>query len=263
MPNFSFRKLSSLALALLIPMTATACAKTIRPGDVSQLEKPALAPREGNVVLLRGWIGIFSAGIDELGERINKAGIFANVYQEAQWRQIAEQLERRYSASPYYHEPLVLIGHSYGADSALRIANQLNARNIPVDLLITLDPVTPPTVPPNVRRTYNLYQSNGVFDQFPWLRGIPLTPDPANHNPIQNMDIRRDRKDLLVSNLDHFNIEKQPQIHVDILKQLWGVCPPRTASRPIPMAKMPAGAPASKGREPATKPTSPTQGRSQ
>lgn len=211
----------------LVPFTG--CTRTTQPGDVSRIRETPNTARIGNVVLLRGWIGIFSAGIDELGSRIEKAGIHANVYQEKQWRDLAEQLERRYQTESV-HEPLILIGHSYGADSSLRIANFLNEKNIPIDLLITLDPVTPPTVPANVKRTYNLYQSNGVFDKFPWLRGIPLNAAPGNINKIENLDIRRDRTDLLAKDLDHFNIEKQPLIHEDILKQLWSLCPPRAAS---------------------------------
>lgn len=188
--------------------------------------------RIGNVYLLRGWIGIFSAGIDQLTDKLNEAGVRATVYQESQWRDLARQIRRRYADEKVdLREPIVLIGHSYGADAALRIAVALEGARIPVDLVITLDPVTPPRVPGNVRRVYNLYQSNGMLDAFPWLRGIALDAAPGAYVEIRNMDIRRDRTDLLVRGLDHFNIEKQPNIHEDILREVLTVCVPRQSSR--------------------------------
>ena len=40
--------------------------------------------------------------------------------------------------------PLVLIGFSYGADDAVQVAAKLSRAGIPIDLLLTIDPVTPP-----------------------------------------------------------------------------------------------------------------------
>ncbi|MFN4243899.1 MAG: thioesterase domain-containing protein [Tepidisphaerales bacterium] len=208
------------------------CSSHTRPGDLDRVQPVSDTARIGNAYLFRGWIGIFSAGIDQLGAKLNDAGVRATVYQESQWRDVARQIRRRYNAeSVAQREPIVLIGHSYGADAALRIAEQLDAHGIPVDLIITLDPVTPPRVTGNVRRVYNLYQSNGMLDAFPWLRGIPLEAAPGAKVEIQNMDIRRDRTDLLVRGLDHFNIEKQPGIHDDVLQQVLTVCVPRFVPR--------------------------------
>ena len=63
----------------------------------------------------------------------------------------------------------MLIGHSYGADDVVRVARELDKSNVPVDLLVTLDPVTPPPVPKNVRHALNIYQSNGARDALPFL----------------------------------------------------------------------------------------------
>ena len=81
-----------------------------------------------------------------------------------------------------------------------------------VDLLVTIDPVTPPPVPPNVRRCYNLFQSNGIWDVFPWLRGIPLRPQRPGAGELKNMDLRRDRPDLLEQDTSHATIAANPKI---------------------------------------------------
>ena len=45
---------------------------------------------------------------------------------------------------------------------------------------------------------------------------------------MKNQNIRKDRTDLLDSNLDHFNIEKKDKIHNDVITQVLGVCQPRS-----------------------------------
>jgi pimeloyl-ACP methyl ester carboxylesterase len=43
-------------------------------------------------------------------------------------------------------EPIVILGHSYGAHSALTVAEKLGQQGYKVDLLATLDPITGPIV---------------------------------------------------------------------------------------------------------------------
>jgi pimeloyl-ACP methyl ester carboxylesterase len=220
------RALVALSLLVACLSLSGGCTSSTKEGDLTAVRFDSTLPRAGNVYLLRGWIGIFSAGIDNLTAELNQAGVRAHVYQEMQWPSLRDRLGDAY-AHQGDHEPLVLVGHSYGADSVIRIARELQDRHVTVDLLITLDPVTPPKVPANVARTVNLYQSNGFMDNFPWLRGIPLENADGNRNPLVNIDLRTDRPDLVGPDLDHFNVEKQPGVHQEILRQVLGVCPPR------------------------------------
>lgn len=201
------------------------CSST-RPGALSAVQPTSDSPRAGNAYLLRGFIGIFSTGIDDLTAKINTSGVRAHVYQDDQWSSLAATIREKYRGETE-HEPIVLIGHSYGADDVVRIARQLQEDKIDVDLLITLDPVTPPKVPGNVKTCINLYQSNGVADALPWLRGIPLTADEPGPARLVNANIRKDRTDLLEPGVDHFNIEKKTKIHGEVLKQVLAACPPR------------------------------------
>src|SRR5690606_38132363 len=115
----------------------------IKRGSIDAVAPVTENKRVGNVYLVRGWIGIFSTGMDSLGEKIRDQGIHAEVFQGEQTRQLARAIAEAYSGRRDA-EPLVLIGHSYGADNVLRIARELEAANIQVDLLVTFDPVTPP-----------------------------------------------------------------------------------------------------------------------
>src|SRR5215469_1792007 len=115
-------------------------------GDLAAINASGHTRLADRVLLLRGWRDLYSAGIDGLAERLKGAGVNAQVYREAQWEQVAQALGR----GPSGH-PLVLIGFSYGADDVIEISRKLQELHEPVDLLITIDPVTPPSVPDNVK----------------------------------------------------------------------------------------------------------------
>jgi pimeloyl-ACP methyl ester carboxylesterase len=222
------KKLLTTAVVALIALSGAAGCSGMKNGSLTKVAPTTTTQRVGSVYLLRGWIGIFSTGIDSLGKKINDRGIHAEVFQEAQWAILADNIIEQYRANPQ-HEPIIIIGHSYGADDAIAISRKLNDANIRVELVVTLDPVTPRKVPANINTVYNLYQSNGAMDALPWLRGIPLTADEPGPRVLKNMNIRTERTDLMYANLDHFNIEKKEKIHDDVLAQVMRVCEPRAA----------------------------------
>jgi hypothetical protein len=81
----------------------------------------------------------------------------------------------------------------------------------------SFDPVTPKPVPENVRQCFNYFQSNGVWDFFPWLRGVPLKSDgPAIHN----LNLRVDRQDLLQPDTSHATIAGNPLLHREIVQRV-------------------------------------------
>ncbi|MBC7785624.1 MAG: hypothetical protein H7144_17470 [Burkholderiales bacterium] len=230
-------RISILCLAIL-GLHAGGCAD-ISPGKLSNIQPLAEAksPRVGRVYLFRGFIGVFSTGMNTLGEELNKQGVTTFVFQSDQWASVADTIAEQYKSNPRA-EPVALVGHSYGADNIVRVALRLKEKNVKVDLLITLDPVTPPKVPANVVRVVNLYQSNGAMDSLPWLRGIPLEAEQPNTVDVANLNIRKDRTDLLDNDLNHFNIEKKTKIHAEVIKQIQAICVTRQvwAARTAPPA---------------------------
>jgi len=204
---------------------ATGC-QGLKNGDLQSVQTTSTSPRAGNVYLIRGLIGVFSTGMDTLGDQLTATGVRAHVYQDAQWDYLGDQLVKTYKGKTQNSEPLVLIGHSYGADDVVRVARKLDAAGIPVDLMITVDATVPPNVPKNVKLCYNYYQSTAT-DFIPMFRGIPLTPDPDAKLKIVNIDLRKERSDLLEPGTNHINIDKNMKLHAVLVKHVEEVCLPR------------------------------------
>lgn len=217
-------------LALLCP--GVAGCNSLPPGPVeSVLTRPtADSPRAGEVYLLRGWRGLWSEGIDALAKELRSAGVGAMVFRADQAGKLAEALASRYgSAAP--HGPLVLIGFSYGADDAILVARKLNDRGIALDLLVTIDPVTPPAVPPNVKACRNYYEPNGPWDVLPWLRGIPLREEtPGPRGRLVNVNVREPSGgvEFAEAGTSHAKIAADPKLHKVIVADVLAVCPGRS-----------------------------------
>lgn len=197
----------------------------MKNGELAAIQPQSESPRAGNAYLIRGLIGLFSAGIDGLTVKINDDGIHAEVYQEIQDSEIAKTIIDRYRSSPQ-REPLCLIGHSVGAEDVITIARKLDAEGIDVDLMITLDATNPSTVPKNVKRCVNYYQSS-ILDHVPVLRGVALKADTDFGGELLNLNVRGEHKDLLEWDTNHVNIDKNSKIHDDIIRRLNEVCLPR------------------------------------
>ena len=225
--------------AAAMSLAAVGCS-SMKPGSLASVAPITQNDRVGSVYLFRGWIGIFSTGIDSLGKELNADGVHAEVFQQTQWSALADAMIAKYEGNPD-HEPIVLIGHSYGADDTILVLRKLAEHDITVRLVVTLDPVTPKKVPGNVELVYNLYQSS-ILDGVPFFRGIPLTPDSPGPVELRNMDVRKDRRDLIDGGIDHFNIEKKPKVHRDVIAQVLKVCQPRAEWLASRNATSPAGA---------------------
>src|SRR5438132_5593715 len=92
--------------------TSSEAAATAQPTT-----KPAIAPR-GRAYVFRGVFGsIFSRGMDGFTERIERAGVTANVYDFTICKIIADNAIREYRRDP---APIILIGHSMGGFCALK-----------------------------------------------------------------------------------------------------------------------------------------------
>lgn len=199
---------------------------SMTPGKMEWIQPHSEAPRAGNAYLIRGLIGLFSGGIDDLTVKINDAGVRAHVFQEDQRKQIASTLAKRYAEAKGNHEPIILIGHSLGADNAIMAARELDKVGVPVDMLITIDATQPPKVPKNVKVVYNYYQPS-VFDGTGILRGIPLETEPGFVGELHNMNVRKEYSHLLEWDTNHVNIDKNNKVHADVIAKMMQVCIPR------------------------------------
>jgi hypothetical protein len=159
---------------------------------------------EPRVLLLRGWFGVFSTGLDNLADELKNKGINAEVEGHLYWSTaVAEIVKERASGKI---RPIVLVGHSQGANNVIDIARSLDEKKIPVDLVVTLAPFLQYPVPANVLHAVNYYQAPG------W--GAPIAGDTGFHGKITNVDLAGDPTIL------HITIDKSAKIHAEILREI-------------------------------------------
>jgi len=184
-------------------------------------------PRVGHVYCLRGWLGIFSTGMDALAEKIDKdVGASAVSVADEEWRRLQGFLIDAQQKGELT-EPLVFVGHSYGADDVIRVAEELQKSGISVDLMVLIDPVTPPKVPTNVKRVYCVYKSHPVTDWYPAWRGVAASVVNENVTPLVNIDLRTTDVGFDTSGITHPNIEKSEGVHNMVMEQVKLACPLR------------------------------------
>ena len=76
-----------------------------------------------HVYLLRGLFNVFSLGMDSLTEELKRRGVDATVHGYAEWQTLADRAAADYKAGK--EAPIILIGHSLGADSVMEMAAYL------------------------------------------------------------------------------------------------------------------------------------------
>ncbi len=156
--------LSRLAIAGLVATTLSGC------GSLSMFEgflssDGAFAqkqPATGKAYVFRGMGGRFASfEMDYLRDKIAASGIDAETYNHINWSGPADEAIARYKKNP---QPIMAMGHSAGGDAALAFSWKLKNAGVPVSLVVAFDPTRrAPTVPNNVDRFINIYQSMNVF----------------------------------------------------------------------------------------------------
>ena len=166
----------------------------------------------GHVYCMRGFLGIFSTGMDTFSRTMNRRHIIsaAALADEAhipfEHRLLSAEKRRM------LHGPLILVGHSYGADDQIRVARYLGHHGYKVMLLLLLDPVTPPRIPVNVRQCFVIYKSHPLTDWMPFLRGVPVKAVNPRMTHITNLNVRDMPVPFHQSGIDHINISANPGV---------------------------------------------------
>ena len=164
---------------------------------------------QGRVILLRGLLNVFSLGMDSLARKIRAKGMPAQVTNFTNWRGFATVLVNQYRTDKSL-TPVVIIGHSLGADSSVDMANYLGENGVPVRLVVTFDGVhAGHRVGRGIAEVINYYKSDGV--------GKTIQAGPGFTGRLTNVDVS-DRKGI-----DHLNIEKSPALHAEVLAKLQAI----------------------------------------
>ena len=154
------------------------------------------------VYLLRGFLNVFSLGMDQLANELHQRGI--------------EAVVANYTLSGFYGNEAIrdcraglissiaIVGHSLGASAGVDMAEQLAQAGITVGLVVTVDPITPTAAPGNVKRLENFYISDGV--------GKIVQRGPDFHGSLQNIDVKSD------AGIGHVSIANSEHVHQQVLR---------------------------------------------
>ncbi len=191
-----------------------------------------------HVYLLRGLLNIFSLGMDDLAQKIERRGISASVHNHAEWETLSDQIAAKYKAGN--RGAIILVGHSLGADAVMFMGEYLGKKGVPVALVVPFDGTGSFAASSNVARVMNLTQRDYAYMK----RGNGFRGELANI-------------DVSGQGYGHTDIDKSAKLHSMVINKIVGVVGRggiRTAEpdAPKPQAR-PAAAPAA-ASEAATKP---------
>jgi alpha-beta hydrolase superfamily lysophospholipase len=158
-----------------------------------------------HVYLLRGLMNIFSLGMDTLAEQLKRRGVYATVHNYAEWRTLADRAAADYKAGK--EAPIILIGHSLGADAVMEMAAYLGRKGVPVALVVPFDGTQSFAASDNVARVLNLTQRNYAY----------MRRGPGFKGTLDNVNVSSDHS------IDHINIDKSPRLHARVVAEVLAV----------------------------------------
>jgi pimeloyl-ACP methyl ester carboxylesterase len=168
----------------------------------------AKAQPRGSVYLFLGLLNVFSTGLDTLSDELKAKGVPNTAMNYGGWMGPAADIEKRWAKDKRNTRPIVLVGHSFGADAAMAMAAHLGRDGIPVDLVVIFDATAHWPVTPNVRHVINYYGANdGV--------GKKLSPAKGFKGTLENINV-----DKLNSAIGHLDIEKQAAFHRRVIREV-------------------------------------------
>jgi hypothetical protein len=206
--------LSALGQSIIAPekpLRASAPVPLPTPAPVPSSEHattPAAKPLgtgPAHAYLFRGLMNIFSLGMDDLAQKIERLGIAANVYNHSEWREVADEIASKYKAGN--HGPIILIGHSLGADAVMLMGEYLGQRGVPVALVVPFDGTRSLNASGNIARVMNITQRDYAYMR----RGYGFRGELAN------VDVSSDES------IGHISIDKSARLHALVLNKIVSV----------------------------------------
>ncbi len=194
----TFRK--TLFFLLLLGL---ASANPARAFESTQLA--AVAGKRPDVYFLRGFGDVFSRGLDQIASTLKRKRVKATVLSYGQWPNVVSRIVA--NRKKYGRRPVILVGHSLGANAALRVAKALKKKRISVSYMATLAATAPPPASSNIRKLTNYY-----FKKDGW--GKPVRGGPGFRGVLKNIDFSKNKK------VGHFNIDSQPRLQREVVRNV-------------------------------------------
>lgn len=156
-----------------------------------------------HVYLIRGFMNVFSLGMDDIAAKLSQQGIYATVHNHMAWAELAQEAAADYKSGRV--RTIILVGHSLGASAVTKMAARLGELGVPVALAIGLDPVYETAASGRVARYLNYYVSSGV--------GKNVKRTGQFRGTLQNVDVEK-------PGIGHLTIDKNPAIERKVIAEI-------------------------------------------
>lgn len=168
--------------------------------------------KKAEVHTMLGGLGMFSTGMYTLRDSCAKR--FHVPASTIMWYNAGEVCKdiTKYRQMHDDNRPIVLMGHSLGANEQIKVARTLKKAGIRVDLLVTIDAVSQDRVPSNVDCAYNVYKPGFI----PMISGLQLKADDPKQTRVENINVN----EINGINVNHFTIDKNPMVQAMILDKV-------------------------------------------
>jgi hypothetical protein len=163
------------------------------------------AGSRAHVYLFRGLADIFSTGMDTLADELNKRGVYATSHSHTEWRELAEKAAADYKAGK--EGPIILIGHSLGADAVMEMADYLGDKGVPVALVMPFDGTQSFAASGNIGKVVNFTQRDYAY----------MRKGAGFRGTLVNVDVSSD------PNIGHLTIDKAPRLHARAISEVLAV----------------------------------------
>ncbi|HKQ46690.1 MAG TPA: hypothetical protein VJZ71_01325 [Phycisphaerae bacterium] len=248
-----FRFLPGLALAVVILTYVSGCGAGTTGSDDAVPDscargsavpyQPSIMPSRTatdpmRVYLLHGLYDTYSLGLDQLAEKLNDLNIPSSIIGWYE-RDVALTIISEAYADRPNGTTVVLMGHSYGADDAITLAEKLGEEGIPVELLFLFDATTPKPVPANVARCVHLLTPSLEGYLFPWFfAGNPVEAAVGNtHTQVLNVPFTAEKFGAAALGcVNHYSIDVNIAAHNLAIQEVFRCIDP--VSYPDPSAAL-------------------------
>lgn len=183
---------------------AKASALKQRPSEINRPVSGKIT-QTGEIYLLRGLANVFSRGMDALGAKMVRQGLDARVYNHGAWRELALNIVERNKLKKVSY-PIVIMGHSLGANASTAMANFLGRRGIKVQYVVAFDPTVTGEVGRNISRVINFYLPNENNSNI-------IVKSRGFKGTLKNINVRG------VRGLKHTTVEKDAKFHSQVIQR--------------------------------------------
>lgn len=192
-----------LGINLFLAAIALSLSAVYTSAHASELAKRS--SMNGDVIFVRGGFNVFSGGLDTIATKLSKRGVKSRIYRHHQVPQIVSSILKNQKL--YGRRPIILVGHSWGANAILQVAEKLKKHRLKIRYVVTIAATNPKSAPHNIQKLTNYY-----FKQNGW--GKPVKAAKGFRGSLKNIDMSTDAK------VHHFNVDEHPKLHSHVVNNV-------------------------------------------